>query len=142
MTRQEMAALFARRVDAFNAHDPSALAALYAPDCVVESPLAASTLQGRQALTKVHESLFTAFPDIKWASEHLIIDGEMAAFTGTFSGTYSGGFFMGLPPNGKPIRIPVALICRLNDGLITWERRVYDLTGMLVQAGVLQARSA
>lgn len=140
MTRPEMAALFERRVKAFNGHDPSALAALYAQDCVVESPLAASTLKGRQALTKVHESLFAAFPDITWASEHLIIDGEMAAFTGTFSGTYSGGF-MGLPPNGKPIHIPVALICRISDGQIAWERRVYDLTGMLVQAGVLKTRA-
>lgn len=141
MTREAIANLFARRVDAFNRHDSDALAALYDPDCTVESPLAASTLRGKHALTKVHHTLFTAFPDITWTSEHLIIDGDMASFTGTFTGSYTGGF-MGLPPNGKPIRIPVALICRIADGLIVWERRIYDLTGMMVQAELLKTSSS
>ena len=140
MTREEIAGLFTRRVEAFNRHDAAALATIYDPDCTVESPLAASTLRGRQALTKVHDLLFAAFPDITWTSEQLIVDTEWAAFVGTFTGTYTGGF-MGLPPNGKPIRIPVALICRVQDGLIVYERRIYDLTGMMVQAGALKASS-
>lgn len=141
MAREEIETLFARRVMAFNSHDATALSGIYDPDCTIESPLAASTLRGRHALTKVHGLLFAAFPDIHWTSDQLIVDGESVCFTGTFTGSYTGGF-MGVPPTGQPIRIPVALVCRLRDGLIVWERRVYDLTGMLVQAGVLKAQSA
>jgi steroid delta-isomerase-like uncharacterized protein len=141
MTREAITDLLTRRVDYFNDHDAAALATLYAADCRVESPLAAATLQGRQALTKVHDALFAAFPDIHWTSEQLIIDADLACFTGTFTGTYSGGF-MGLEPTGRQIRIPVALICRFADGEIVYERRIYDLTGLFVQIGVLKTTSA
>jgi hypothetical protein len=33
-------------------------------------------------------------------------------------------------------------VCRVADGLIVHERRIYDFTGMLVQIGVLKAKPA
>jgi steroid delta-isomerase-like uncharacterized protein len=141
MTREAIVDLLTRREAAFNRHDAQTLASIYAMDCVVDSPLAAGTLKGRQALTKVHEALFNAFPDILWARDQVMVDGHWATFLGTFTGTYTGGF-MGLPPSGKPVRIPVALVCEFRDGEIVYERRLYDFTGMLVQIGVLKTTSA
>src|SRR5713101_8544151 len=40
MTREETTALFARRQDAMNRHDVAGLTALFAADCIVESPTA------------------------------------------------------------------------------------------------------
>ncbi|MGE0446150.1 MAG: ester cyclase [Vicinamibacterales bacterium] len=141
MTRNEIDALFHRREALFNQHDAAGLAQLYALDAQVESPLAAGTVRGRQALTKIHQALFDAFPDVSWERQHLIVDGELVAQIGQFGGSYTGGF-MGLPPNGRPFSIPVAIVCRIGDGEILYERRVYDLTGVLVQIGVLKATSA
>jgi steroid delta-isomerase-like uncharacterized protein len=141
MTRDQILDFTERRKDALNRHDVIGLAALYAADCVVESPLAAGTIYGRQAVTKVHERLFEAFPDLQFDQDHVLIDGDKAAVGGTLTGNYTGGF-LGLPPSGKPIRVPLAVIFRVADGEIVFERRIYDFTGMMMQIGVLQPRSA
>jgi steroid delta-isomerase-like uncharacterized protein len=141
MTRDEIDTLFQRREALFNQHDAAALAHLYALDAQVESPLAAGTVRGRQALTKIHQALFDAFPDITWERRFLIVDGDLVTQVGQFTGSYTGGF-MGLPPSGKPFSIAVAIVCRMGDGEILYERRIYDLTGLLVQVGVLKATSA
>lgn len=141
MTGDEIRALFERRQDAINGRDLTSLAALYALDCSVESPLAAGTVQGRQAVTKIHQALFDALPDLRFSQEQILVDGEQAVQIATMTGTYTGGF-MGLPPSGKPLKVPIVVICRFEDGLIAQERRIYDFTGMLVQIGVLKARPA
>jgi steroid delta-isomerase-like uncharacterized protein len=140
MTREALLEFIDRRRDALNRHDAAALAAFYSADCVVESPLAAGTVQGRQAVTKIHERLFAAFPDLRFSHDQVVIEGDTVAIGATLTGNYTGGF-MGLPPSGKPIRVPVIVICRVSGGEIVFERRVYDFTGMMVQIGVLDARS-
>ena len=141
MTREEVVDLSVRRQDAFNRKDVSALAALYCIDCRVESPLAAGLVQGRQAVTKIHERLFAAIPDLRLTGGQILVDGDQAVETMTMAGTYTGGF-MGLPPSGRPLTVPIVLICRFDSGLIAHERRIYDFTGMLAQIGVLKTRPA
>lgn len=136
-----MASLIERRTDALNRHDTAALSTLYAADCQVESPLAAGTVQGRQALAKVNQALFDAFPDVRFDPDMILIDGATVVASGRLTGTYTGGF-MDLPPNGNVVTVPVVTISTARDDEIVFERRVYDFTGMLVQAGVLRARSA
>jgi hypothetical protein len=47
---------------------------------------------------------------------------------------------MGVPPTGKPFRVPMVLVNTLKNGQIVHERRIYDFTGLLVQIGVLKAK--
>lgn len=141
MTREQMASLIERRTDAMNRHDVAAVGEVYAVDCRVESPMAASTVVGRHAVSKVTRALFDAFPDLRFEPDIVLIEGSSVAVSGWLSGTYTGGF-MGLAPSGKPVRLPLVTISTAADGQIVTERRVYDLTGMLVQAGILKARSA
>lgn len=141
MSRDEVAALLQRRTDALNEHDVEAITRLYSVGCTVESPLAAGTVQGRQAVAKVYQSLFDAFPDVNFAPDITVIEDNRFAVSGLLTGTYTGGF-MGLEPSGKPFRVPVVTIGTAEYGEIVSERRVYDFTGMLVQAGVLKARPA
>ena len=139
MTRDDIVAVFARRMDAINSRDLQQLQALYTPDCVVDSPMAAGTVQGRQAVTKIHQALLDGLPDLRLEQDLLLVDGDQAIQISTM--TDSGGF-MGLPPSGKTLRVTVVVACRFQDGLIVRERRIYDFTGMLVQIGVLKARPA
>ena len=141
MTRDDIVALLAQRLDAINARDLDRLPALYAADCVVDSPLAAGTVQGRQAVAKIYQALFDALPDLHLALDQLLVEEDDAVQIGTMTGTYTGGF-MGLAPSGKTLRVPIVMVCRFEDGLIARERRIYDFTGMLVQIGVLKARPA
>ena len=140
MTREEIVALFARRQDALDRHDAAAVASEHDDTCLLESPMVGK-VTGRAAIAKVYESLFTWFPDFVFTSEELLIDGDCVAQLGTFAGTDTGGF-MGLPPTGKPMRVPGMFLYTLNDRHIVHQRTIYDFTGMLVQNGVLKAKPA
>lgn len=141
MTREEIGALLARRQEAMSDHDVDGLEALYAKECVVESPMAAGTVQGREANAQIHRAFFDAFPDISFNLEELLIDGDRVVQIGTLMATDTGGL-MGMAPSGKPVVIPIVYFSKLANGEIVYERRVYDFTGMLVQIGVLKARPA
>jgi steroid delta-isomerase-like uncharacterized protein len=140
MTRDEIAAMFARREEAFEEMDAAALAADYAEDAVIDSPTA-GTHRGPAAAARALDGIFHAFADMTRKTEHLLIDGDRVAQVLTMEGTNLGGL-MGLPASGKHFRVPAVFLYELRGDKIVRERRIYDFTGMLVQVGVLKARPA
>ena len=138
MTREEIAAFFDRRQQAFDNLDAASLAADYADDCVIESPTA-GTHQGRAAAQAALQAVFDAFADMKIRTDALVIDGNRVAHVLSAEGTDIGGF-MGLPATGKPFRLAAVLVYELKGHQIVRERRIYDFTGLLVQVGVLKAK--
>jgi steroid delta-isomerase-like uncharacterized protein len=140
VTRDEIAAMFVRREEAFEEMDAAALAADYADDAVIESPVG-GTHRGPAAAAKVFDGLFHAFADHTRHQEDLLIDGNRVAQVLTLEGTNIGGF-LGLPPSGKHFRVPAVFLYELHGNKIVRERRIFDFTGMLVQLGVLKARPA
>ena len=140
MTRQNVEEMFARRQQALARRDAATLGSLHSVDSVLESPTAGGTVYGRRAIEEVYRAWFSAFPDAAFAAdEALLIDGDRVAQRLTTSGTDTGGF-LGLPPTGKAFRMPLVVLCTLDDSHIVYERRIYDFTGMLIQIGVLKAR--
>jgi len=140
MTREAIVDLFAKRVDALNDHDTDGFTATYAEDAVVESPLG-GTHQGRAAIASVVAAFLDALSDATFTEDELIIDGDSVVQVLTLSGTDTGGL-MGMAPSGKPAQLPLVVVCHVTDGFVSYERRVYDFTGMLVQIGVLKAKPA
>jgi len=140
MTRDEIAAMFARREQAYEKGDAAALAADYADDAVIDSPTG-GVHRGPAAAAHVLDAVFVAFDDMKVQTQDLLIDGDRVAQVLTLEGTNMGGM-MGLPPSGKSFRVPAVFLYELRGGKIVGERRIYDFTGMLVQVGVLKARPA
>ena len=139
MTRQQTEELFARRERAHLRHDVEGVPEVYASDAVVESPTAGGTVQGRPAIAEITRAWFVGFPDVVFATDRLVIDGDRVVWVDESRGTDTGGF-LGLPPTGKPFSLPMMSLCTLKDGLIAHERRIYDFTGLLVQIGVLKAK--
>jgi steroid delta-isomerase-like uncharacterized protein len=137
MTREQMEAIFARREEAYDNLDAAALAADYADDVVIESPI--SGAHGKAEARKNLDVVFRAFLDLTMTTEALIIDGNHVAHVATFEGTNIGGMF-GLPPSGKSFKVPTVFVFEFRNGKIVRERRVYDFTGMLLQVGVLKAK--
>jgi len=140
MTREVIVSLFERRLRALNDHDVEEFADTYSETAVVESPLG-GTHQGRTAIAAVAASFLTALSDATFTSDELIIDGDRVVQVMTLSGTDTGGF-MGMAPSGRPAQLPMVVVCRVVDGAVVHERRIYDFTGMLVQIGVLKAKPA
>lgn len=139
MTRDDILALIERRAQAWGRLDAPALAADYAEDAVVESPLAGGTTRGREAIEQVFQTYFKAFPDMETTQHDVVIDGDRAAVFATFTGTDRGGF-MGMPPTGRRVAIRVVFLYHFKDGRITSDRRVYDFTSVLLQVGALKAK--
>jgi steroid delta-isomerase-like uncharacterized protein len=137
MTRAAVEDLFARWHQCFASRDLSGLSALYAEEAVVESPTAGGTVRGRTKIEEVFRVWLAGFPDVAIALDQLVIDGDRVAGIVETHGTDTGGF-LGLPPTGKPFRLPIVFLNSMRDGLIIHERRIYDFTGMLVQIGVLK----
>jgi steroid delta-isomerase-like uncharacterized protein len=131
MTPEEITAFFARRVQAFARHDVVALAADHAEDGIVLSPTA-GTVVGRSAIEKVYRLWFNTFPDLKLDVEDFFVAGDRVLQMVTVSGTDLGGFF-GLPPTGRLVRVRAAYVFTLKDDHILHERRILDLSGVLLQ---------
>lgn len=141
MDRTNLERLTDRYLTAMNRHDPRALAALYAPECRVDSPLF-SALQGVAAIEDSYKQWFTIFPDVEFNSESTIVDPPHASVTTLNTATHEGELF-GLPATHKTVEFRSVRIVTVNEaGLIVAERRIYDFTGLLVQLGVLRAKPA
>ena len=140
LTRDEMTALFERRREAFDNMDADALSRDYADDCVVDSP-AAGTLRGAGAVDRARRAWFEAFPDLRYRTEKLIIDGAHVVQLLTLEGTDIGGF-MGLDPSGKSFKAPAVFVYEFRQRKIVRETRIYDFTGVLIQIGLLRAKPA
>jgi steroid delta-isomerase-like uncharacterized protein len=141
MSRDEIVALFARREADWRAHEAAALAADHARDGVVVSPTG-GVLEGRAEIERIYRVWFTAFPDLVFTHDDVIVEDRRVVLVCRISGTHGGEFF-GVPPSRRRIEIPAVFVYLFDDGgLISHERRVLDFTGVLVQVGVLRAKPA
>jgi steroid delta-isomerase-like uncharacterized protein len=139
MTREEITAFYAQRIEAMNRHDAAALTAHHTEDSVVDSPLSGGVSHGHEAIERVYISFFTAFPDVTLRQESLLIDGDRAMLLAMLSGTDSGGL-LGTAPTGRSFSVAMVLLDEFRNGLIARERRIYDFTGLLIQIGALKAK--
>jgi steroid delta-isomerase-like uncharacterized protein len=140
MTRDEAVKFFAEQQDEWNARDADALARRHAPDGIVVSPIF-KTVQGVDEIRGSYRSLFTTFPDWQYIGQQLLVDGNRVAQQFLVHATHSAEF-MGLPGSGRKFDIDGVRLFEMKDGLIKYERRYYDFTGLLIQLGVLRGKPA
>ncbi len=139
MNRDEIVALFARRDEHWRQRDSAALAADFTDDALAESPMQGK-LAGAARIREVYEQWFTAFPDVLFKTDDLFVDGARVVQFFTISGTQTRPFG-GLGATGRKFQVTGVSVSTLSEsGRITHERRVYDVTSMLVQLGALRAK--
>ena len=138
MTRDEVVAFFTRRQELWDDLDAAALAADYADDAVIESPMT-GVHSGPAAAEQALRAVFSAFLDEKLKTERLVIDGDFVAQFVSVTGTHVGPF-MGLQPTGRRFRLNAVFLFELRDRKIVREQRIYDFTGLMVQIGALKAK--
>jgi steroid delta-isomerase-like uncharacterized protein len=118
---------------AWNAHDPDAVAAVFAEDAVVREVGGAGESRGRAAVRARAAALFEAFPDLRLERVELIIDGDRHADRWVLTGTHRGPLF-GFEPTGRQVRIEGATFTRLGpDGLVIEDVHMSDVAGLLAQ---------
>ena len=68
----------------------------------------------------------------------MLLDGDHTTWEGTFVGRHTGDF-MGIPPTGKDVRVPLCVTYDLRDGRIAAGRIYFEVPALLAQLGVAPA---
>ncbi len=91
---------------------------------------------GLREFKQSDSAFFDAFPDIHFAIDEILVEGDKAAVRYTMTGT-QGGVFRGVPPTNRKVALWGIDIHRVVDGMIVecWSR--IDTYGWMQQLGAL-----
>ena len=90
---------------------------------------------GLAGLQDVLRSMRTAFPDLHFAVEEQITEGDKVATRFEWTGTQRGEF-IGIPATGRSVKVWGVVIDRLVEGRIKDTRIIMDMLGLMMQLGV------
>jgi predicted ester cyclase len=107
---------------------------LIAPECINHEVPPGTNNRGPESLRMVITMLRAAFPDLRFAIEELIAEGDIVAGRLTMTGTHQGSL-MGMPPTGRAVRQNHMHFVRLRNGKAIEHWGVRDDVGMMRQLG-------
>lgn len=121
--------------DAFNAKDPEAVARGCAQDYLLDFP-GGPQGEGVSGIAAASADFIRAFPDLHFATDALLSDGDLVAWRWTMTGTQRGplGPF---PASNKPVTLRGVSLLRVRDGKIVEDRVRADMVGLLQQIGAI-----
>ena len=137
MSAEENKALLRRWGELWNAGDAAAIAALVTPDYVRHDPNGPE-VRGPDAERQLVAMYRAAFPDLRFAIEHLVADEDLVVARYTIRGTHRGEL-LGIPPTGRPITLSAMELYRIRDGRVAEQWVALDTLGLLQQLGAVPA---
>jgi steroid delta-isomerase-like uncharacterized protein len=118
---------------AWNAHDPDAVAAVFAEDAEIVDALTGTVVQGRKAIRERTAALFAAFPDLRLERRMLLIDGMRNADQWVMNGTHRGSY-LGLSPTGRRFELRGATFSEFDErGLVIRDANYVDARSLFAQ---------
>jgi steroid delta-isomerase-like uncharacterized protein len=90
---------------------------------------------GVEGLKDVLRGMRSGFPDIHFAIEEQIAEGDKVLSRFEWTGTHRGEF-LGVPATGRPVKVWGMVIDRLVEGRIKETRIIMDALGLMMQLGV------
>jgi steroid delta-isomerase-like uncharacterized protein len=141
MTRDEIVAQCERQLEAWNVHDPAAVAAFFAEDATVHDA-GGETAVGRDAIEARAKVYIDAFPDLRLEIRSIEVDGNRFAMEWQASGTNTGSL-AGMPVTNKPAVIEGCDCGDIGeDGLIRTETDYWNEASMMRQLGFMPEPAA
>ena len=125
---------------AWNAHDPDAVAAVFAVDAEIVDVTSGILTKGRDAIRTTAVERFTGFGDFSLEKLMLVIDvdGPVPANADRWimRGTHTG-VFMGLEPTGHAVEVHGSTFSEFDaEGLVARDTHYIDLGALLRQLGL------
>jgi len=118
---------------AWNAHDPEAVAAIFATDATIRDVGTPDVLHGRAAIRERAADLIAAFPDFRLRQLDLIVGEDANADRWEATGTH-GGPFLGLEATGNQISVEGATFSRFDSkGLVVEDVNFWDIGALMAQ---------
>lgn len=93
---------------------------------------------GREGLKAVILQMRSAFPDIHWAVDEMVAEGDKLVTRFTWTGTHQGEF-LGVPATGRSVSIKGIVVDSLEGGKMVDSRMLLDVLGMMMQLGMTLA---
>src|SRR3954451_7926269 len=122
--------------EVLNAHDlGSALTELVAEDFFEQNPLPGQG-SGRAGLRDVLAGMNAAFPDIHWAVQDMVVEGDRVATFSFWTGTHRGEF-LGIPATDRSVTVEAWTLDRYQHGQLVESRIIMDVLGLLTQLGAV-----
>jgi steroid delta-isomerase-like uncharacterized protein len=113
--------------------------ALLAPDIAVHPSASPITVRGIEEFKQAMRGLRGAFPDMSFAIEDEIAEGDRVVSRFTFRATHRGEY-QGIPPTGRQVEVQGINLFYLTGGRIQEIWAELDHLGMLHQLGVIPAQ--
>ncbi len=98
--------------------------------------VAAPKLPDREGYKQVVSMYRTALPDLRFAIEDMVAEGDKVVVRLTIRGTHKGEY-MGISPTGKQVAMTAIAIRRIEGGRIVEEWVETDRLGLMQQMGVV-----
>jgi steroid delta-isomerase-like uncharacterized protein len=134
---ERIASTFAAAV---GSHHPAEWAAMFSEDAKYVIPDVPEPIQGRDALTALATTYFTAFPDMELEVRRVVHQGRIVVLEGATRGTFTGPMTTpegAAPPTGRSFVAPLATIFELtDDGRIAESHEYYDPAFFAAQIGL------
>jgi predicted ester cyclase len=125
---------------ALNDHDVERFLSLHLPSIIQRDPQNVEPAKGREAVRAGIEPMFKAFPDLHVEPERSFGQGDWIVEEGVVLGTHKGPLEAPgappIPPTNRPVRLPYALIAKVNGGKFAETHLYFDQAAMLTQLGL------
>ena len=139
MSREENIKTAMALIDSFNAHDLSQWYETLADDYTASYP-GARGLSKKQA-REYNQPFISGFPDIHFDVHQTLVDGDHVVIRWTASGTHTEPLTPRsaetIPPTGKTVSVPVAVITEVKNGQIVSEWTGWDQVELMTQLGLM-----
>ncbi len=123
-------------IDAWNSHDPRRVAEFFADSYEGEDIGLSSLIMGKRGVRRFVAYTALGLPDIKFTLEQVIAQADQIVLVWRACGTHSGKV-MNIPPTGRVVSYGGVTVFTLERGKIIRSLRMWDMTGMLRQMGLL-----
>lgn len=126
--------------EVINGGDIEAAGKYFWPDMVEQVPLPGQG-PGVQGLKDVLRGFRAAFPDLNFAIQEQVAEGDKVVSRFEWTGTHKGEF-AGVPATGRSVKVWGVVIDRFDGGKIRDTRIIMDTLGMMMQFGVIPTPGA
>ena len=110
---------------------------LFAPNFVFHDPASGEDWHGPESVKRYASMMRAAFPDLHYAVEDQIAEGDKVVTRWTIRGTHQGEIEEFGPPTGKQAELQGISIHRIEGGKIVEEWNRYDNLSLLQQLGLV-----
>ncbi|MEM9244111.1 MAG: ester cyclase, partial [Pseudomonadota bacterium] len=110
---------------------------IIAPEYINHSPGIKNPIPGPEGLKPIVSAIRSAFPDLKYTIENIVISVDQVAVHTTMRGTHQGDFF-GLAPTNKSIKVGQMQIERIAGNKIVEHWRITDDLTLMRQLGQIR----